>query len=161
MERWIGEFTSLTLGQKVIVVAGVVLFIAGFLPWYHVGGSVTVGGVSVSGLPSINRNGWQSPGALWSMLAILIGLAMAAVVVVRKIGKEGTVPNEVGGVTLPKILLGGSIAALVCLVLKLLNHSGNLSYGFFLGFIAVGALAVGAYLEYQAETSQPPSGDRG
>jgi hypothetical protein len=161
MERWTREFKSLADGQKTIVVAAVVLFIAGFLPWYHVGGSVTVGGVSIGNLPSINRNGWQSPGAMWSVLPILIGLAMAAVVVVRKVGKEGTLPNDVGGVTWPKILLGGGIAGLVCLALKLLNHSGNLSYGFYLGFVAVAALAVGGYLEYRAETPQLPPGGPG
>lgn len=159
---WTQEFKSLADGEKVIVVAAVVLFIVGFLPWYHVGGgSVVVGGVPITGLPSINRNGWQSPGAMWSVLPILIGLAMAAVVVVRRVGKDGTLPNDVAGVTWPKFLFGGGVAGLVCLALKLLNYSGNLSYGFYLGFLAVAALAVGGFLEYRAETPQLPPGGPG
>ena len=86
---------------------------------------------------------------------------MAAVVVVKRFGKEGTLPENVAGVTWPKILLGGGVAAIVCLAIKLLNYSVNLSYGFFLGFIAVGALAVGGFLEYRSEASKPPSGDPG
>lgn len=161
MERWVQEYKSLGTGEKIILGAAVALFIVGFLPWYHVGGSITVGGVQVTGVPSISRNGWQSPGAIWSILSILIGLAMAVVVVVERLGKEGTLPHDVAGVTWPKIYFGSGVAAFVFVVIKLLNHSGNLSYGFYLGFIAVAALAVGGYLAYRSETPQRPSGGLG
>jgi hypothetical protein len=161
VERWVQEFKSLGNGEKVILGAAVALFIVGFLPWYHVGGSITVGGVNVGGLPSISRNGWQSPGAIWSILSILIGLAMGALVVVQRLAKQGTLPPDVAGVTWPKIYLGSGVAAFVFVVIKLLNYSSNLSFGFYLGFIAVAALAAGGFLTYRSEMSQTPSGDVG
>ena len=161
MDRWVQEYKSLAIGERVILGAAVALFIVGFLPWYHVGGSIDIGGGRVANLPSINRNGWQSPGAIWSILAILIGLAMATVVVVRRLAKEGTLPNDVAGVTWPKIYFGGGVAAVVFVLIKLLNHSGNLGFGFYLGFVSVAALAVGGYLAYRSEMPPRPSSGLG
>lgn len=143
----IEKFNALSLGEKIIVIAAVALFIIGFLPWYHAGGRVEVGGVTVADI-SVNRNAWQSPGAIWSMLAVIIGLAMAAVILARQMAAAGTLPDQVGGLSWPQIFLGGSVVAAVCVLIKLLNHSGDLGLGFFLGIIAVAALVVGGYLVY-------------
>ena len=78
MDKWIEKFKALSIGGKIILVAGVVLFIDGFLPWYS---------VSLGPLGSFTRSGWQSPGAIWSILAILIGLAMSGVIAVKNLAK--------------------------------------------------------------------------
>ena len=142
MDKWIERYNALSVGEKIIIPAGVVLFIVGFLPWY----SYDFGPVSVS------RSGWQSPGAFWSILAIVVGLAMAGVVVVKNLGTTA-VPDNVGGFTWPKIHLGAGVAALVLVLIKLANDSSNLSFGFYLGIIAAGALAVAGLLMFREESA--------
>ena len=142
MEKWIEKFNALSLGEKIIIPAGAVLFICGFLPWY----SVDLGVVSVS------RNGWESPGAIWSILAILVGLAMAGVVVVKNLGTV-EVPDNVGGFTWPKIYLGAGLAALLFLLIKLANESSYLGFAFYLGIIAAAALAVAGFLMFREESA--------
>ncbi len=136
------KFKALGLGKQIIAVAAIVLFIDGFLPWYS---------VDLGPFGSVNRSGWESPGSLWSILAILIGIAMLAVIAVQTFAKEGTLPDNISGVTWPKIFLGMGIASVVLVVIKFLDHNGDLGFGFFIGIICVVALAAGGFLLYQDE----------
>ena len=61
------RINELSTGEKLVVGGGIVLLIASFLPWYD----IDILGVSFS------RSGWQSPGAIWSVFATLIGVVMA------------------------------------------------------------------------------------
>src|SRR3990170_1340883 len=148
MDKLLEKFMSLSIGEKIIIIAGVVLFIDGFLPWYS---------IDLGPFGSFTRSGWQSPGAIWSMLAILIGLAMAAVVVLKGL-TEVEIPDNVGGQSWPRILLGGGVAALVLVVIKFLNESGDLGFGFYLGIILAGALAAGGFLMFREESAAGPPG---
>ena len=146
MDKLMERFRALSIGEKIILIAGVVLFIDGFLPWYS---------VDLGPLGDFTRNGWESPGALWSVLAILIAIAMAGVVGV-KISTEGVIPENVGGVTWPKIFLGGGVAALVLVVIKWLSESSSLGFGFYLGIIAAAALAAAGFMMYRQEMAAGP-----
>jgi hypothetical protein len=148
MDKLIEKFKALGLGEKIIIIAAVVLFIDGFLPWYS---------IDLGPFGSFTRNGWESPGAIWSILAILIGLAMGGVVVVKGL-TEVEIPENVGGITWPKILLGGGMAAVVLVVIKLLNESSHLGFGFYVGIIAAIALAAGGYVMYREESVAGPAG---
>ena len=148
MDKLLEKFMALSIGEKIIIIAGAVLFIDGFLPWYS---------VDLGPLGDFTRNGWESPGAIWSMLAILIGLAMSGAVAV-KATTEGVIPDNVGGVSWPKIFLGGGVAALLLVVIKFLNESSELGFGFYLGFICAAALAVAGFLMYREESAAGPSG---
>jgi hypothetical protein len=143
MEKWIEKFNALSMGEKMILPAGVVLFILGFLPWYS---------VDLGPLGTYTRSGWESPGAFWSILAILVGLAMAAVVALKAFG-TATLPDNVGGVTWPKIHLGGGVAALVLVLIKFLNENNSMGFAFYLGIIAAAALAVGGLLMFREESA--------
>ena len=113
MEKWIEKFNALSIGEKIILPAGVVLFIIGFLPWYS---------VDLGPLGTYTRNGWESPGAIWSILAIFVGLAMAVVVGLKAFSTVA-IPDNVGGFTWPKIHLGGGVLALVLVLIKFLNDN--------------------------------------
>jgi hypothetical protein len=141
MDKWLEKFNALSIGEKIIIVAGVVLFILGFLPWYS---------VDLGTFGSYTRNGWESPGAIWSILAILVGLAMAGVIAVKTFG-TATIPDNVSGFTWPKIHLGGGVLALVLVLIKLANESSYLGFAFYIGIIAAAALAVGGLLMYREE----------
>jgi hypothetical protein len=73
------------------------------LPWYS---------IDIGPLGTFTRSGWQSPGSFWSILAILIGLAMAAVVILKGF-TDMEIPEKLGNFTWPKILLGGGVIALL------------------------------------------------
>ncbi len=153
MDKLVEKFGALSIGEKIIIIAGVILFVDGFLPWYS---------IDFGPLGSFTRSGWQSPGAIWSMLAIVIGLAMAAVVVLKGL-TEVEIPDDVGGASWPKILLGGGVAVLAFVLIKLLNESSFMGFGFYLGIIAAAALAVGGFLMFREEESAakplgPPPG---
>jgi hypothetical protein len=62
-------------------------------------------------------------------------------------------PDNVGGFTWPKIMLGGGVAALVFLVIKLLNESSYMGFGFYLGIICAAALAAGGFLMFREEAA--------
>lgn len=148
MDKLVEKFMALGIGEKIIIVAGLLLFIDGFLPWYS---------IDLGPFGSATRSGWQSPGAFWSMLAIVIGLAMAVVVILKGL-TEVEIPDNVGGQSWPRILLGGGVAALVLLVIKFLNESSYLGFGFYLGFIAAIALAVAGFLMFREESAAGSSG---
>jgi hypothetical protein len=141
MER----FQKLALGEKIILVAAPLLFIDTFLPWYKV--SYDLG---VLGSGSVSRSGWQSPGSIWSILAMLMGLVMAGVVVAMRFGNV-QMPALPAGVTWARVQLGLGVAAAVFILLKIVDESSHMSFGFFLGIILVAALCAGGGLLFQAE----------
>jgi hypothetical protein len=143
MEKWVEKYNALSMGEKIILPAGVILFILGFLPWYS---------VDLGPLGTYTRSGWESPGAIWSILAILIGLAMAAVVALKASG-TATIPDNVGGVTWPKIHLGGGVAALLFVVIKFLNENDSMGFAFYLGIVAAAALAAAGFLMFREESA--------
>ena len=146
MDRLIERFKAMSVGEKTILIAGAVLFIVGFFPWYSV--SIEFLGESVSA----SANGWQSPGAIWSILAIFIGLAMAGVVALKNLA-EVDIPENVGGFSWPKIFFGAGVATLAFVLIKLLNESSFMGFGFYLGIISAGALAVAGFLMFREETA--------
>ena len=143
MDKLAEKFMALGVGEKVIIIAGVFLFLVGFLPWYS---------VDLGPFGSVTWNAWEGWGEIWSILAILVGLAMAGVVIVKGL-TEVEVPNDMGGLSWPKIMLGSGLATLLFVLIKLLNESSYLGFGFYLGFIAAAALAIGGFLMFREESA--------
>lgn len=143
MEYW----NKLSNGEKVVVVAGVVMLIASFLPWYK---------VEFLDVASITRNGWESPGALWSVLATLLGVVMAGAILGSKFGNVKL--PDLGNYTWGQAYIAGGGLALLFIIIKLINESSSMSYGFFLGIIAAIGLAGGGYLLYMEEKGKSPVG---
>jgi len=138
------QFQKMGLGEKIILIAGPLLFIDSFLRWYN----FSFEGLGIS--LSVSRSGWQSPGAIWSILAVLIGLVMFGLIAAVRFGNV-KMPDLPQGVTWARLHLGLGAAAVLFVVIKFVNESSNLSYGFFIGIILVVALAAGGFLLYQEE----------
>lgn len=140
------KLNTLSLGEKLVAGGGVLMLIASFLPWYKIDF-----GLAEFGLGSVTRSGWQSPGGLWSVLAIFIAVAMAVAVLGPKFAnlKLPALGQYTWGQA--HLALGGLVAVLI--LLKLLAESSYISYGFFLGIIAAAALAAGGYMLYTEEKS--------
>ena len=141
------KLNELSLGEKLVVGGGALMLIASFLPWYKV--SFGLEELGIGG--SVSRNGWESPGALWSLLAVLISVALAGSIVAVKFGNVKL--PDLGTVTLGQAYLGGGGAVALCVIIKLINESSYMSFGFYLGIIAAAAVAAGGWLLYSEEKS--------
>ena len=141
------DFNKLSTGDKVIGGAGIALFIFSFFPWF---------GIDV-GIVSYSENGWST---IFSLLAILIGVAMVAVVVLPAFGVD--LPEL--GMPWSQILFIAGIVAAVLLLLQLLigNSTGGVDLdrkiGVFLGLLAGIGLAAGGFLRKQEGDTTAPAG---
>jgi hypothetical protein len=151
------KFQKMGIGEKIILIVGPLLFIDTFLPWYSVS-CVNVATLGCIGGGSIN--GWSAPGSIWSILAGFIGLAAAGLVGVTSFTTV-KMPALPQGVTWARIYLGLGVAGIVCIILKLAAHSGNMGFGFFIGIILVAALCAGGGLLFQAERGGTTGGGSG
>lgn len=142
------KFNQMTLGEKLASGGGLLMLIASILPWYKV--SFDIPGIVSS---SVSRNGWQSPGAIWSILAVLISVAFASVVVARKFGNVQL--PDLGQFTWGQAALAAGGLVALCIILKLINEHSHMSIGFFLGIIAAGVVAAAGYLRYTEEQVAP------
>ena len=138
---------KLTMGQRVIVASGILMVIDSFLPWYKYSGAGS--DIARSLGVRTTANAWQAPGSFWSILAVLIAVAMVGVVVAVVFGNVKL--PDLGQFTWGQAALAAGGAALLFVVIKFLNHSGDLDFGFFLGFIAAIGLTAGGYLRYTEE----------
>jgi hypothetical protein len=133
---------QLNRGEQVTGAAGILLLIGIFaFPWYHVGvPSVTVAGQTFGGA-SYDGNALQGPGSFFSILALIVLIALLAEVAISRFTQ----------VELPKLPipwttaeLCGAAAVLALLVIKILFHIGNFGWGFYADMVLAVALTYGA-----------------
>ncbi|MEO6196526.1 MAG: hypothetical protein ABIP58_00290 [Dehalococcoidia bacterium] len=136
------RFAKMGLGEKIILIAAPLLLIDSFLPWYDVD----------FGVGSITRSGWESPGALWSMLAVILSLVAFGKVALSSFTSM-QIPSDFGNpnITWGRIHLGLGGASALFILFKLLNESSFLGFGFYIGIVLVAVLAAGGYLIFQQE----------
>jgi hypothetical protein len=138
------NLNKLSTAEKAIAGGGILMLIASLLDWWS---------VSESGF-SAGRSGWAEPGAIWSVLAILLSIALAAVVLATKFGNVN-MPNLPENVTWGKVFGGGAAAVVVLMLLKAWRISaaefGGFDIGFFFALIAAAAVAYGGYMIYSEE----------
>jgi len=138
---------ALSTPEKAIAGGGVLMLIASFFDWFH---------ANVAGIVSVGRSGWGAPGDLWSILAILISLALAAAVLAPKLGNMA-LPALPENVTWGIVYGGGAAAVVVLMLLKawriLAAPIGGFGIGFFVAVIATAAIAYGGYMIYSEEKS--------
>jgi hypothetical protein len=130
------DLKKLTPGEITTAVSGVALLIFSFFHWYS---------VDLGPFGTFSRNGWQSPGALWSVLAILLGIVLAAHVIVEKLSGVD-LPDRLGSIGWGVVHLAGGALAFLFLIIKLINHSSDSAIGLYLGLIAGAGLVAGGYL---------------
>jgi hypothetical protein len=120
---------QLNRGERITGAAGILLLIGIFaFPWYHVGvPTVTVAGQTFGGA-SYDGNVLQGPGSFFSILALIVLIALLAEIVVSRFTS----------VELPKLPISwtaaelcGAAAVLGLLVIKILFHIGNFGWGFY------------------------------
>ena len=133
------DLKKLTPGEMVIAISGVVLLIFSFFKWYSI--EFTLLGQTVGA----SRNGWEGPSAFLSVVAILIGLVMAAHVIVNKLaGVE--MPERLGSVGWGVFYLAGGVIAFLFLIIKWLDNNDFVKFGFYISILASLGLAVGGFM---------------
>jgi hypothetical protein len=133
--------------------AGILLLIGMFaFPWYHVGvPSVTVAGQTFGGA-SYTSNVLSGPGSFFSIVGLIVLIALLAEVVISRFTS----------VELPKLPfswsaaeVGGGIAVLALLVIKILFHIGNFGWGFYVDMVLAVVLAYGVTGLAKGRSEQP------
>ncbi len=133
------DLKKLTPGEMTTAVSGVVLLVFSFFHWYSV--SYNFGPVS----GSVSRNGWQSPDSFWSIVAILIGIVLAAHVIVEKLTGVD-LPDRLGSVGWGVVHLAGGAVAFLFILFKWLTNTDYVAFGLYVSLIAAAGLVVGGYL---------------
>jgi hypothetical protein len=139
------DLKKLTPGEMIIGVSGVLLLIFSFFTWYGVGGgSVQIGTQSID-IDGVSFNGWQRPSAFLSIVAILIGIVMAAHVIVNKLaGVE--MPERLGKIGWGVFYLAGGAIAFVFVLIKFIGNTDATKIGIYVGLLTTLGLLVGGFL---------------
>jgi hypothetical protein len=145
-------FQQLTRSERILGAAGVVLLIGIFaFPWYHVGvPGYTINGQTYGG-GSYDGNALQGPGSFFSVVALIVLIALLAAFVVRRFT---TVQLPELPISWSTAELYAAIAVLVLLAIKILFHVGNFGWGFYLNMAAAVVLVYGAVAVSRAPEPQ-------
>jgi hypothetical protein len=130
------DLKKLTPGEMVTAISGVLLLIFSFFHWYS---------VDLGPFGSVSRNGWQSPDAFWGVIAIIIGIVLAAHVIVEKLANVD-LPDRLGSVGWGVVHLAGGAVAFVFIVIKWLMNTDYTAIGLWLSLLSAAGLTVGGYL---------------
>jgi hypothetical protein len=140
------DLKKLSLGEMVIAVSGILLLILSFFSWYSVDiPSFEIGGQTIGGGSAYSASGWGRPSAFLSVVAILIGVVMAAhVIVTRLAGVE--MPERLGSIGWGVFYLAGGVIAFVFLLIKFIGNTDFVQIWFYLAILCGLGLAVGGFL---------------
>ena len=146
-------FQQLKRGERIVGVAGIVLFIGMIaFPWYHVGvPSVSVDGHTFGGA-SYDANALKGPGSFFSIVAFIVLIALMLEFLARRFTS----------VRLPDLPVSwnaaemyAAIGVLALLVIKIFFHVGNFGWGFYADLILAAVFAYGALTIGREAASQP------
>jgi hypothetical protein len=121
------------------------------LPWFSLGGTVTVGSASIS--YGADLTGTDAPDGWLGILAVLASLFVLIDMALERFSPQTQVPAVKGSRVQTRFVLAA--AAAIFMALKFIFHLGNFSdlgYGFWLGVILAGGLV---YTTMQARQGSP------
>jgi hypothetical protein len=137
------DLSRLSLGERIVLVAGVLLIIdLLFLPWHSIeidlGGLANTLGVDTT----TNRTGVQSPNAFYGIVALILALVMVVQIVLDRLTSV-TLPDPPVPWAQVHVIAGITVA--IMLVIKLIVETDFLAFGAFIGLLAALAVAYGGY----------------
>jgi hypothetical protein len=128
------DLNKLTLGDKILGAAGILLFLDLLLfPWHSVD----------LGIVTINRQATESPNGFWGVLALLLTIVIVAAIVLRRLT---TVNLPDLPISWNQALFYGAIAVLVLLFIKLISETSELGFGAWLGLLLAAAMVYGGFV---------------
>ena len=147
------DLNKLTMGDKIVAGAGIVLIIGLFaFPWHNIEFDFGFGAAA-----SETRSAIESPNGFWGVLALLLALVLVGVVLAEKLGN----------VNLPDLPIPwndakfyAAIAILALLVIKLVVETDFLGWGAWINLLLAAGIAYGGFLikkEGAGASTTPPS----
>lgn len=143
-------FQKMPLGDKIMLIAAPLFFIASFLPWFKYD----------LGIGSVTRTGWSGDFSFLTIIAVLLAVALFAGIVAMRFAnvKLPTLPE---GVTWARVDLGVAVYIALAVLIRLLmgesagsgdfSVDADMQFGIWLAAIIAAALVAGAFLNFQAE----------
>jgi hypothetical protein len=137
----------LTLGGRIVAIAGLLFFIDSFLPWFRRCVDLGAFGGKICG----SQSGWDRA------LSLLATLLVIALVVHVALELAGTQLPPLGSITWAQVQLGvAAVAGLFVLLQFLIGVNGlNRSFGAYLGLLLAAAIVYGAVLRYREPAVRP------
>ncbi len=146
------KINEFKLGEKIIGISGILLFLDSFLTWFDFAGYGA-------------ENGWSN---FLSLLAILIGIAMVVLLVLQAF-TDVQLPETLGPLTHPQLYtIAGGLAFVLVLIQLLVGSSVggfgvtvdlDRAFGLYLGVIFSAGLAAGGFMLMQGiGDSEAPGG---
>jgi hypothetical protein len=147
--------SKLTPGNLTILIAGVVIFLASFLPFYKTPStpSFDIGNTHIGG-GSVGFSAWHKGLFFIGTLAAILGLVMAIEVALRTFAHL-KLPDRIAGMNWNQIHLALGFQVMVLMFCWLIVDKGSLSFGFgfYLMLLAAIALLVGAIMRLREPAS--------
>ena len=134
------DLSKLTNGGKVAGVAGIILIINLFLPWYSIG--------------PFDANAFDAGFLAW--FGSLVAVAGAVLILLKAFAGNAVSLGNLK--TEHLVLILGAFGTLL-IILKFLVDSDFTSFGIFLGIIAAAAVAVGGWMAMKEAGLEMPSAD--
>jgi len=128
------DFKKLTQGERIVLIAGVLLIIDLLvLPWHN---------IKLGGLVDVNRTGVQSPNAFYGVIALLLAIVMVGQIIATKIANAKLPDLPIGW---GQVHMIAGILVFALLLLKLIVETNFLGFGAYLGVILGAAMAFGGF----------------
>jgi hypothetical protein len=142
------NLNRLTLGARIVALAGLLLFVDSLIPWFRACADLSAfGGGKVCG----SHNGWSN---VMSLLGVLLAIALVVLVVIEA---TGTALPPLGGITWAQVQLGMGALVLLLVGLQVIVGDDGVSRwaGAYLGVVLAAVLLYGTILRTR-EAQQPP-----
>lgn len=131
---------SMSNGGKILGIAGIVLIVNLFLPWY--------------GAFGFSINAFDAGFLAWG--GSIIAIAGAVFLLIGELGESKV---NLGGLQGPQIGLLLAALGTVLVLLRLITESSITKFGLFLGIIAAAAVTAGGYMSLKASGVGLPTAD--
>jgi len=137
------DFSKLSREDLMVAGGGIVLVI-GLLafPWF----SVSVGPFSYTSAAT------SSTGGIWAVLAMIVLIAVIVDLLLARFSPQTVIPTTALGRDMTRVAAVGLVVLLM--LIKLISHTGNYGWGFFVDIILLIVVAAGAWLNAQGKSTQ-------
>jgi hypothetical protein len=136
------DFSKLSREDLMVAAAGLILAI-GLLafPWF----SVSFGGLTATAVAT------SSSGGIWAVLALIVLIAVIVDLLLARWSPATAIPTTRLGREKTRAAAVGLVVVLM--VIKLISHTGNYGWGFFVDIVLLVVVAAGAWLNAQTKST--------
>jgi hypothetical protein len=141
------DFSKLSREDLMVAAGGLILAI-GLLafPWF----SVSFGGLTSTAVAT------SSSGGIWAVLALIVLVAVIVDLLLARWSPATAIPTTQLGREKTRAAAVGLVVVLM--VIKLISHTGNYGWGFFVDIVLLVVVATGAWRNAQAKSTPTRAG---